>query len=216
MLNQARVMARDELPCADAPREREQLGEAEAAVAAHARVWCLAARVSRHEWSNDRAAERLAKIEGDVRKPEAMAGMPRRHDRLRRTAGAIGGRPTGVGPQAKRHPNGLVARIARAQKRDSAVDSAAHGHRHASRLGLCAHRRPKRVVKSIGREGFAGHGRGGERRQAAHFPAKLGDARSLSLRSDDAIAFQGQAYPGEVAVTGGIADQFPDAHSGAE
>src|SRR5215218_4743555 len=119
-------MARDELPRADAPREREQLGEAEAAVAAHTGVWCLAARVSLHERCDNGAAEGLTKIEGDVRKPEAMAGVPRRHDRLRRTAGAIGGRPGGVGPEAKRYPNGLVAGVARAQKRDSAVHSAAH------------------------------------------------------------------------------------------
>ena len=48
-LDDARVVAGREPRGADAPREREQLGEAEAAVAADARVRRLAARVAAHE-----------------------------------------------------------------------------------------------------------------------------------------------------------------------
>ena len=60
VLGDARVMAGREPVAAGACREREQFGEAEAAVAADARVRRLAARVAAHERRDDCAAELLA------------------------------------------------------------------------------------------------------------------------------------------------------------
>src|SRR5579884_1881385 len=66
-LDDARVVPGGEPPGSGAPREGEQLGEAEAAVAARARVWRPPARIATDERRDDGAAELLAQVEGHVR-----------------------------------------------------------------------------------------------------------------------------------------------------
>src|SRR5581483_10797801 len=65
---------------AGATRERKQLREAEAAVAADARVRRVAARVAAHERLDDGAAERLPQVERHVRQAESVTRLPRRQD----------------------------------------------------------------------------------------------------------------------------------------
>src|SRR5207244_5978916 len=60
VLDDTGVVSRREASCARPAREREQLGEAKAAVAADARIGRLAARVAAHERLDDRPAELLA------------------------------------------------------------------------------------------------------------------------------------------------------------
>src|SRR5581483_10708046 len=100
-LDDARVMTCRESRRAGALRERKQLGEAEAAVAADARVRRLAARVAAHERLHDRLAERLAQVERDVREPERMARLARRDHRARRATCALGARPSRVEPETQ-------------------------------------------------------------------------------------------------------------------
>ncbi len=67
MLDDARVMARCKPVAAGAGREREQLVEAEAAVAADARVRRVALRIPAHERRDNGGSELFAQVERDVR-----------------------------------------------------------------------------------------------------------------------------------------------------
>src|SRR6185312_1915709 len=88
-LDDPRVVAGRQPLGAGALGEREQLGEAEAAVAADARVRRLAGRVAAHERLDHCAAELLAQVERDVRKPSPVTGRAGRQHGLRRAAGAL-------------------------------------------------------------------------------------------------------------------------------
>ena len=109
------VVARCEPRGADPLGEREQGAEPEAAVTADARVGRVAARIALDERVDDSLAKRLAQVEGDMREPERLAGLARCHDRGRRAADALGVLPGGVGPETQRHPDRLVASVARAE-----------------------------------------------------------------------------------------------------
>ena len=87
-LDEAGVVAGGEPPGARAPRERDQLAEAERAVAAGARVWRLTAGVPGDEGPHDRLAKPLAEIERHVRQTSVVAGPTRGYDALARAAGA--------------------------------------------------------------------------------------------------------------------------------
>ena len=100
VVDDARVVPGGETPRSDPPREREQLREAEAPVAADARVRRFAARVRGDERLDDREPELLAQVERDVRKPERVARVTRRKDRGRRAAGPLGVRPVRIDPEA--------------------------------------------------------------------------------------------------------------------
>ena len=92
VLDDARVVARREAFAARTGREREQLVEAERAVAADARIRRLARGVAVQERGDDRAAELLAQVEGHVRNAEPVAGVARRQHGVGRAAGALGAR----------------------------------------------------------------------------------------------------------------------------
>ena len=129
--------------------EREQLGEAEAAVAADARVRRLAARVAADERRDDGAAELLAEVERDVRQAELVAGRAGGEHRLGRAARALGVGPLRIEPEPQRDADRLRAR---AEERDRAVDAAAHRDRDALRVGLGAEHLPERVRERVDRE----------------------------------------------------------------
>ena len=104
-------------------REREQLAEAEAAVAAGARVRRLPARVPAHERRDHGTAELLAKVERHVRHAEPMTGLARGDHAVGRAAGALGVRPFGIEPEPQRHSDRVRQR---AEQGNRAVDPAAH------------------------------------------------------------------------------------------
>ena len=130
-LDDPRVVTGGERRRADTGREREQLGETEASVAADARVGRLAARVAAHERRDDGAAERFTQIERHVRKAARMARLARGDHRARRAAGALGIRPVRVEPQAERHADRSRPRL---EERHRAVDAAAHRDRNPLRV----------------------------------------------------------------------------------
>ena len=92
-LDDARVVARGEAFGTGALGEREQLGEAEAAVAADARVRRLPTLVPPNKRVDDCAPKLLAQVERHMRHPERVAGRTGSQHRIRRTACALGVRP---------------------------------------------------------------------------------------------------------------------------
>ena len=130
MVHDAGVVARREAGAPARRGEREQLGEAEAAVAADARVRRLTLGVPGDERLNDRGAELLPQIERDVRKPEPVAGRARGDDGLGRAAGPLGVGAGRIEPEPERDPDRVLAC---AEKRDRAVHAAAH--RNGDALG---------------------------------------------------------------------------------
>ena len=184
-----------------APREREQLREAEAAVAARARVRRLAARVAADERSDDRAAELLAQVERHVRHAEPMAGLARRDHAVGRAAGALGIRPVGIEPQPQRHADRVRQR---AQQRDRAVDAAAHRDRDASGRRLGAEDRPERVRERVDRERLAADRRRLEQRQARDIALEPG-----RVGLDDPVAVHYQPHGRPVAVAARVSEESP-------
>src|SRR5205085_8862547 len=102
-LDDARVVARREALRPGSPREGKQLGEAEAAVAPHARVRRLAARVTADERRDDRAAELLAEVEGHVRHAQPVTRLARSDHALGGAARALRVRSVRVEPEPERH-----------------------------------------------------------------------------------------------------------------
>ena len=122
----------------DAAGEGEELAEAEAPVAADARIRRLTGLVPGDERRDHRRAEALAEVERHVWNPERVAGLARREDRGRGAARALAVRPDGVGPEAKRDPDHLAAAGTRLQERDSAVHPAAHRDGNPGGMGSSA------------------------------------------------------------------------------
>src|SRR5204863_7173121 len=88
-LDDARIVAGRKPLGTGAPGKCEQLGEAEAAVAADARVGRPAGRIAAHERLDDGAAKLVAQVERDVRQAEPVEGPARGDDCLRREGGAL-------------------------------------------------------------------------------------------------------------------------------
>ena len=97
-----------------------------------------------------------------VRDAERMARSSRNEHRLGRAARALGVGAVGVEPEPQRHADRVRQRP---REDDRAVDTAAHGDRHAARAGRCAKHRPDRVREGVDRECLAADGRGLEQRQ---------------------------------------------------
>ena len=150
MFDDPRVVTGRETGGSCALREREQLGEAEAAVARDARVRRLAAGVAAHEGDNG-TPELLAQVERDVRDAERVTGCPRRQHRVGRAARALRARPVRVEPEPQRDADRVGAR---SKQRDGAVDAPAH--RNSTRVGeRGAERRADGVRERVGRERLA-------------------------------------------------------------
>src|SRR5579885_355150 len=180
----ARVVTGREACRSGPAREGEQLGEAEAAVAADARVRRLAARVAAHERLDDGAPERPAQVERDVRQPERVARLARREHRARRAARALRVRPARVEPEPQRHADRLRPGL---EQRDRAVDAAAHADGHALGVGRRAERRAERVRERVDREHLAPDRRGLEQRQPAQVvrePVRVGVDDSLAVDAE--------------------------------
>ena len=175
MLDDAGVVPGRELRRTDALREREQLGEPEAAVAGDARVRGLAARVPAHEGRDDRAPEGLPQVERHVRQPAGMTGVAGGDHRARRAAGALRVRPLRVEPEPKRHPH---CRRAGLDQRDCTVDPAAHRDSDPVRVPARADRRADRIRERVEREELSSDRSSLEQRQTAQV---LGDAGSIGL-----------------------------------
>src|SRR5206468_11387607 len=105
-----------------AVREREQLAEAKAPVAADARVRRLAARVAAHERLDDLTPELVTQVESHVWDPEGVTRLACRDHGRGRAARAPGVRAGRVEPEAQRDAHRARQR---AQQRDRAAAAAA-------------------------------------------------------------------------------------------
>ncbi len=200
MLGDPGVVPGRERRGAGALRKGEQLSEAEAAVAADARVGRLAARVAAHERLDDGASELVAKIERHVGKAELVAGAPGGEHRLGRAAGALRVRSVGVEPEAKRDADRLRPRP---QQRHGAVDAAAHrdGHALGIRLG------PKDATERVGErvDGQLVPADSGRLEQRQAFERAL-DPRCV--RRHDAIAVHRQTHERELHPARGVSEHL--------
>ncbi len=177
VLADARVVARGEPGGADAAREGQESGEAEAPVAADARVRRLSPLVALDEGRDDGAAEALAQIERHVGRAELVAQLAGCDDRGRRAADALTVGPGGVRPEAQRHADRLVSSVPRLEERDGAVDAAAHRHGDALRARPGGDRGAERVVERVERERLAWDGCGLEQVEALDLAAESLRAR---------------------------------------
>ena len=193
-------MAGREALGAGAPREGEQLGEAEAAVAARARVRRLAARVAADEGRDDRAAELLAQVERHVRHAEPVARLACRDHALGRAARALGVGPGRVEPEPQRHADRVRQR---AQQRDGAVDAAAHRDGDASGRRLGAEDRPERVCERVDGERLAADRRRLEQRQSREVAVE-----PRRVRLDDPVAVDAQADGGPLAAAARVSEDL--------
>ena len=82
-----------------------ELVESKRAVAAHARIRRLPRFVRVRERIDDRVLELLAQVERHVREPALMTRRPRRCDRGRRAARALGVGRSRILPEPERHPD---------------------------------------------------------------------------------------------------------------
>ena len=188
MLDDARVVARRKPGGAGAPGELEQLREAEAPVAARARIRRLAAGVALDERLHDRPAESLPRVQGDVRNAERMTGLARGDHGLGRAAGALRVGRLRVDPEPERHADrGRPC----PQERDRAVHAAAHRDRDPGRIGLGLEDRTDRVRERVDGEPLAADGGSLEQRQADERPLE-----TVGVGLDDPVAVDDEAHAG--------------------
>ena len=111
VLDDPRVVAGRKARCPGALGEREQLGEAKAAVAANARVRGLAPRITADERSHDRPAKLIAEVECHMRKAAGVAGLARGDHGLRGAARALGIGSDRVDPEPQRDADRVRPRV---------------------------------------------------------------------------------------------------------
>src|SRR5204863_4582749 len=177
-------------------REREELREAKAAVAANARIRSLAAGVAAHERGHDRPAKLLAQIERHVWETERVASLARRDHGFRRATGTLRVRRRRIDPEPQRDPDRLRAR---AQERNGAVDTATHRHRDAAGIRLSPKHLTERVSEGVRDKRLARHRRRLKQGQAAERALE-----PVCVCVDDAVALDRQPNERYLAVARGI------------
>ena len=203
MLDRAGVVARPQLRRPGPRGEGEQLGEAEAAVAATARVRRLTTGVRLHERLDDGVAELLAEVERHVRQSERVARLPSGDHGVGGAAGALRIRAGRVEPEPQRDTDRLRPR---AEQRDGAVDAAAHCDRDPARVRLGPEDRSERVRERVGGERLPGDGGRLEQRQARQ--------RALEARrvgGDDPVAVDREPHERELLAAGGVSEHLEHA-----
>ncbi len=204
-LDDPRVVARPENVAAGTLREVDEGVEPEAPVAAHAGIRGQALRVALDERLDDARPERVAQIEGDMGKPEPMAGLAGGDHRIGRAAGSLGARAGRVEPQAERDADRVRSG---AQERDCAVDAAAHRNRDPAWTAGGREDRCNRVGERVGGESLAGDAGGLDQGQAVERPLEAG-----SVGLDDPIPVDEKPDRRIVGVPRGIPDQLDERHT---
>ena len=201
MLRDTRIVAGRKPVAAGAPRKREQLGEAEAAVAADARIRRLAARVSPHERRHDRAAKLLAQVERDVRKAEPVARLARRDHGFGRAAGPVrvrARRGRARGEASRRSRSGPARSSATALSTPpliaTAVRPATGSARKTGPIAFASASTAKRLAADRGSL---------EQRQPGERTFEPG-----RIRLDDAVAVDAQTHRGPLAVARRVSERL--------
>ena len=187
-LDDARVVARPQLVCARTPRKCHELVESKRPVAAHARIRRLPRFVGVRERIDDRVLELLAQVERHVREAALVTRRPRRCDRGRRAACALGVGRSRVLPEPERHADRVRPG---ADERDGAVDPAAHRDGDAPGTRCRRERRAKCGRERLDRERIAvDRGRLDERQSVERTvePGRVGSDDRLAVDSSRTAA----------------------------
>ena len=206
MLDDPRVVAGRQPRRTSAAREREQLREPKAPVAARARIRRLSAGIGVDERLHDRGAERFAGVERHVRETEPVTRLARRDHGLRRAAGTLRRGRFGIDPEPERDPD---RRGAGPQQSHRAVHAAAHRDGDPLGIRLGAEDRPDRVRERVDDESLAGDRGRFEQRQA--------DERGFQpvrVRVDDPVAVEDEANDRPVATASCVSGHFDHRRSG--
>ena len=205
-LDDPRVVARPEHVGTGAARELDERVEAEAAVAAHARVRRQALRVALDERLHDGGAELLAEVERDVRQAErdGTSRGPRSRRRASSRRARRSGRP---GSSQSRSVTpiafGAARRSATALSTPPLIATAMRPGRGAAR----EHGRD-RVRERVGGERLAGHRGCLEQRQPDEERSRPGASASTMP-----VALDDQPHGCIVLAAGGVADQLEPRHA---
>ena len=201
MLDDPRVVAGREPGRADPAREREELREPEAAVAARARVRRLAAGVAPDEGLDDRAPERVAEIERHVRKPTLRGTCARA---ARTASGEQQARSTsGPSGSIQRRSVTPTAPVPAREERNRRVDAAAHRHRDPAGVGARADDRPEGVRERVhGQRLAADRGRLEQRE-----PAQV-VRQAVRVGVDDPVAVDPEPDERELRAARRVSDQL--------
>ena len=199
-LDDAGVVTRPQLVCAGTPCKCHELVESKRPVAAHARIRRLPRVVRMREWIDDRVLELLAQVERHVREPALVTRGPRRCDRGRRAARALGVGRSRVLPEPERHPDRVRPG---ADERDGTVDPAAHRDGNAPGTRCRRERRAKCGRECLDRERIAVDcGRLDERQS---FERTIEPGR---IRSDDRVVVDLQPDGGPCIATRRVSEGF--------
>ena len=148
VVDDARVVAGDELVGAEPLGEVDHRRDPHLAVADDAGVGRGAGRVAVEEAADDAAPELLLEVEGQVRHADRVGDGAGAEHGLRRAAG-LGAVGVGIGPELEGDADHLGPALALEQGGDGAVDAARHGDEDATR---------RRVGEALGGGGGAGQG----------------------------------------------------------
>ena len=185
--------------------EREQLRETEAAVACDAGVRRLTARIATDERPDDRAAELLAQVEGDVRQAALVAGRARCNHGAGRAAGALAVGPCRIHPEPQRDAERMTSRP---QESDRAVDAAAHRDCDAIGMRLRAKDLCERIRERVDGKRLAADRRSLDQRQSFNVARE-----SRRVGGDDAVALDVEAREREFVAARRVSDDLDHAAS---
>src|ERR671924_327484 len=191
MLDDASVVPCREPRRARTPRERQQAGEAEAAVAPRARVRRRPLRIATHERLDDRLPEVLAGVDRHVRHAERMTGLAGGDDGFRRAAGALRTGRLRVDPKPERDPDGVRAGL---EQGDRAVDATTHRDGDAGRIGHRTEDRADGCGERIECQRIARHGGRLEQRQTGERALQ-----PVDVGVDDPVAVDAKVRAGPLA-----------------
>src|SRR5438093_8446372 len=135
-----------------AMREREQPGEAKAAVAMDAWVGRLAAFVAAHERLDHGAAKLFAQVERHVWNTERMTCRACSKHRIGRAASTLGIGPVRIEPEPESDPDRVRQRL---EQRNSTVNAATHRNRNAPNRPRRPKKRTDRTGQTVNRERLA-------------------------------------------------------------
>ena len=199
-LDDARVVARPQLVCARTPCKCHELVESKRPVAAHARIRRLPRFVGVRERIDDRVLELLPQVERHVREPALVTRRPRRCDRGRRAARALGVGRSRILPEPERHPDRVRPGT---DEGDGTVDPAAHRDGNAPGTRCRRERRAKCGRECLDRERIAADCGRLDERQAFE---RTVEARRIG--SDDRLVVELQPDGGPCIATRRVSEDF--------
>ncbi len=200
MLDDAGVVPGRKGVRARALREREQPGEAKAAVAMDARIWRLAAFVAANERLDHSTAKLFAQVERHVGDAERVTRRACGKNRIGRAASTLRVGPVGIEPKPQSDADRVRQRL---EQRHRAVDSAAHRNRNPSGQPRSPKSRPDRVSERIDRERLPTNGSSLEQSQPNKRTIEPG-----SIGTDDPLTVEAESHECKVCAPRRVSNEL--------